>query len=178
MHNNNTITRWIRQTIESSRHDWIVLTLRIDGVLKNTYGATQSPWNPSVLGSLSKIETALEWALGMLRRRLGKKIQFVAYHGGDYGKGIYPHIHAIAEVPAGVEPAAVVEFLQKYWQQSVDRKFKSYLKTSIHQEDLISSQKYLRYISRYEGETFGSGDSKLVLNRSFIFYTDSTSYFP
>jgi hypothetical protein len=168
MHNNN-ITLWIQKTIESSNSDWILLTLRIDGMQVNASGVAQSPWNTSCAGGLSKVESSLNWTLGMLRRTRKQEIRFAGYHGGDYAIGIQPHIHAICEVPPNSTSTDLLESLQLYWQQSVERRFKVYLPTSVYQDKLMSSNDYLRYISRYEGKIFGYGDSKLILNRSFKF---------
>ena len=166
---NNIVANWIQKTIESSNNDWVVLTLRIDGMLVNTSGVAQSPWNSSCAGGLSKVEGSLSWALGMLRRTRRQEIRFAGYHGGDYAKGIQPHIHAICEIPSNSPRAVFVESLQLYWQHSVERRFKVYLPTSVFQDKLMSSNQYLKYISRYEGRKFGYGDSKLILNGSFKF---------
>jgi len=168
MHNND-ISLWIQQTIESSTSDWVVLTLRIDGMLVNASGIAKSPWNSSVVGGLSKVESSLKWALGMLRRSRKHEIRFAGYHGGDYATDIQPHIHAICEIPPNSTPADIAESLQLYWQHSVKRRFKFYLPTAVYQDKLMSSKDYLGYISRYEGKMFGYGDSKLILNRSFKF---------
>ena len=168
MHNNN-ITLWIQKTIESSKTDWMVLTLRIDGMLVNASGVAQSPWNISCAGGLSKVESSLNWTLGMLRRTRKQEIRFAGYHGGDYAKGIQSHIHAICEIPSNSTHTELIESLRLYWQHSVERRFKVYLPTSVYQDKLMSGNEYLRYISRYEGKMFGYGDSKLILNRSFNF---------
>jgi len=166
----NNITHWIRRSIESSSSRWLVLTLRIDGTLvPNGSGTAQSPWNPSLTGGQSKVKTALGWAVTMLRRKMKYEIRFGGYFGGDFAKSVRPHIHAICEVPRSSTTKDMVQSLRMYWQQSVERKFKCYLPTSVYQEKVESTEAYLRYISRWEGKMFGYGDSKLILNRSFLF---------
>ncbi len=170
MHNNN-ITLWIQKTIESSNSDWILLTLRIDGMQVNACGIAKSPWNSSVIGGLGGIALALEWAVTMLcRKPRFKNLSFAAYWGGEHARSVQPHIHAVCEVPHGCKGDDVVEWLTKYWQHAVRNQFgPSNLRTTLASEKLKSSLGYLRYVSRKEGEMFGYGDAKLIVNKSFKF---------
>jgi hypothetical protein len=159
------IKNWINSEIAHSHNEWLVLTFRIDGSILNGFGLQESAWKQP-----EKVATALSWAINALRRRLKKQnLRFCGYFGGEPAKVVFPHIHGLVEIPHGITSTEIIEILLRYWRQMVERKFKRSLITAIYQDSVISSRNYLHYIARYEGQTFGSGDSKLVLNRSFLF---------
>ena len=165
MQTDTQILNWIQTEVQESTNEWLALTFRVGGTFSNGFGLQQSPWRQP-----EKIKTALAWTISAARRRLkGKNLRFCGYLGGDDLADVFPHIHALMEVPFGNTSKEIIEVLRPYWQQMIERKFIRNLKSSVYQDSVISSSNYLHYIARYEGETFGSGDSKLVLNRSFLF---------
>ena len=157
-------TQHIQTEIEQSSSKWAVLTFRADGTVRNGFGTYQTVWC-----ELGRVEAALAWTLTSFRRAAKTPIRFAGYWGGDK-HGATKHIHGVLELIENSVASETVSLIARYWADSISRKFKhSNLDTAVHQEEMLSGKNYLRYIARYEGESFEQGDSKLILNRSYLF---------
>lgn len=136
-------------------------------MVTNGRSVQQSPWSQSATCSIELLKTALSWTITECRRKHNRQMKFVGYLGGEPNQGIYPHIHAIIEIPAGVSADAFLAYLQDLWSKKLKKKFKQYVPSAVLSESLRSSLLYAYYSSRYEGSTFNAGDEKVIINNSF-----------
>ena len=95
-------------------------------------------------------------------------MRFVGYLGGEPSQGVYPHIHAILELPNGVSADDLVRYLSELWANKLKKKFKQYLPSKVLSQPLKQNAMYAYYASRFEGKTFCAGDEKVIVNNSFL----------
>jgi len=163
----NEITHWIEQSFAKSDLDNIaVVTIRVDGCLKNAAAILQTAWSQNATSSISLVIKALDWTITELRRAHKNQFKFVAFMGGEASLGIAAHFHALLEYPAGVDQKLFIQRLEQLWAQKVARALKQTLKTSVYAEPVLSKEHFSQYCQRFEGNTFGSGSSKVVMSKS------------
>jgi hypothetical protein len=161
----NEITHWIEQSFaKSDANNIAVLTIRADGCLKNAAAILQTAWSQNATSSISLVIKALDWTITELRR--DNQFKFVAFMGGEASLGIAAHFHALLEYPAGVDQKLFIQRLEQLWAQKVARALKQTLKTSVYAEPVRSKEHFSQYCQRFEGTTFGSGSSKVVMSKS------------
>ena len=161
----NEITHWIEQSFAKSDVDNIaVVTIRVDGCLKNAAAILQTAWSQNATSSISLVIKALDWTITQLRRN--NQFKFVAFMGGEASLGIAAHFHALLEYPAGVDQKLFIQRLEQLWAQKVARALKQTLKTSVYAEPVRSKEHFSQYCQRFEGTTFESGSSKVVMSKS------------
>lgn len=161
----NEITHWIEESFSKSDLDNIaVVTMRVDGCLKNAAAILQTAWSQNATSSISLVIKALDWTITQLRRK--NQFKFVAFLGGEASLGIAAHFHAVLEFPVEVDKELFVKRLEQLWAQKVARALKQTLKTSVYAEPVRSKEHFSQYCQRFEGTTFESGSSKVVMSRS------------
>ena len=161
----NEITHWIEQSFAKSDVDNIaVVTIRVDGCLKNAAAILQTAWSQNATSSISLVIKALDWTITQLRRN--NQFKFVAFMGGEASLGIAAHFHALLEYPAGVDQKLFIQRLEQLWAQKLARALKQTLKTSVYAEPVRSKEHFSQYCQRFEGTTFESGSSKVVMSKS------------
>ncbi len=163
----NEITQWIEESLTSDLDNIAALTIRVDGCLKNGSQISQSAWSQSATYSIELVKTALDWTISQLRRAHKKTLKFVACLGGEQSLGVAGHFHALLEYPAGVDKDQFIDRLRKLWARNVAKKLKQSLQTTVYAEPLRDKAEFSRYCQRFEGTTFGSGSSKVVMSKSF-----------
>ena len=94
-------------------------------------------------------------------------MKFVSYLGGEQSADVFPHIHALLELPLEMDEVHLEETLSILWKKKLFKTLNAPIQSSIHVEKLKSSKRYLTYCGRYEGSTFKLGDEKVLVNRSF-----------
>lgn len=164
MHN---IANWIEHSVHSSKSQWLATIFRVDGVVVNGHSTLQTPWSQSATQSIELIKTALSWTITELRRKHPKNLRFVAYLGGEPKNGIFPHIHALIELPYGMEEEELISHLQILWAKKLKKKFKQFVQSDVLGKPLENCRLYSYYSARFEGDTFFSGDEKVIINNSF-----------
>jgi hypothetical protein len=160
------ITSWIEQSLTSDLANIAAITLRIDGSMKNGAALAQTAWSHNATGSIAIVIKALDWTITELRRRHRNKLKFVAFLGGESSFGVVGHFHALLEFPAGVDKELFIQRLEKLWAKKVAKALKQTLKTSVYAEPVRNKEHFSQYCQRFEGTTFGSGSSKVVMSKS------------
>ena len=164
---NYSINDWIEQTVNASSCHWAVITFRSDGYVLNGHGKRQSVWGNGATCSREKVTKALDWTITEFKRKHGRRLKFVSYLGGEQTADVFPHIHALLELPLEIDEVHLEETLSILWKKKLFKTLNAPIQSSIHVEKLISSKLYLSYCSRFEGITFKLGDEKVLVNKSF-----------
>jgi hypothetical protein len=164
----NNIAQWIDSTVKTSDSQWLALVFRADGFVTNGHFVSQTPWSQSATCSIELLKTALSWTITECRRHYCRSMRFVGYLGGEPAQGVFPHIHAIIELPNGVSQEDLVLYLSDLWAKKIKKKFRQYISSEVLSQPLKNSAIYASYASRYEGTTFCAGDEKVIINNSFF----------
>ena len=162
-----SINEWIEETVNASSCNWAVITFRCDGYVSNGHGKKQSVWSNSATCSREKVIKALDWSITEFKRKHGRRLKFVSYLGGEQSADVFPHIHALLELPSEMDEVQLQETLLILWKRKLFKTLNASIQSSIHVEKLKSSKRYLAYCGRYEGSTFKLGDEKVLVNKSF-----------
>lgn len=162
-----TINDWIEETVSAEPSNWVVLTFRCDGHVLNGHGKKQSVWGNGATCSREKVTKALDWTITEFKRKHGRRLKFVSYFGGEQSAEVFPHIHALLELPEEIDEVQLKETLSILWKKKLFKTLKATLQSSVHVEKLKSSKRYLMYCARFEGITFKLGDEKVLINKSF-----------
>jgi hypothetical protein len=94
-------------------------------------------------------------------------LKFVSYLGGEQSADVFPHIHALLELPIEIDEVQIQETLSLLWKKKLFKTLNASIQSSVHVEKLKSSKRYLSYCGRFEGITFKLGDEKVLVNKSF-----------
>ncbi len=164
--NNNDISSWIEESLKSDLDNIAAITFRVDGTMKNASAISQTPWSNNATGSIELVKKALDWTITELRRANKNKLKFVAFVGGEGSSGVVGHFHALLEFPSGVDKELFICKLEQLWSQKVSRALKQTLKTSVYAEPVRHKEAFSEYCQRFEGTTYGSGSSKVVMSKS------------
>lgn len=164
----NEINQWIKSSVEQSENEWVVLTIRADGTVKNGAQIRQKLWSTSATFSIDKVKRALDWTITEERRKHKKRMGFVAWFGGDVKNDVYDHIHAVLEIPAGCDKDEIVARLNYLWKRNLEKLFKQDVKASIwlDKKSLVSIEKFGNYCMRQEGSVRIGPANKLQISRS------------
>jgi hypothetical protein len=100
-------------------------------------------------------------------------MRFAGFVGGEPTIGVFPHIHALIELPQHTTPEEIVEYLNSLWKRKLKKKLKQIVVSSVTYEVIKNANKFTSYCSRNEGGTFSLGDEKLILNNSFFLYEET-----
>ena len=162
-----SINDWIEQTVNAKTSNWVVLTFRCDGYVVNGHGKRQSVWGNGATCSREKVTTALDWTITEFKRKHGRRLKFVSYLGGEQSADVFPHIHALLELPIEIDEVQLQETLSILWKKKLFKTLNAPIQSSVHVEKLNCSKRYLSYCGRFEGITFKLGDEKVLVNKSF-----------
>jgi hypothetical protein len=163
---NHYIANWIESSFTDDLSKVFAMTIRADGTIKNGGAITQSAWSKNATGSIQLLISALDRTVSQMSRGANKDMKFVAFHGGDYARGVAGHFHALLQFPACANPQEFINDFDQVWKKKVSEALKSTLRTSVHAEPIQNREAFTAYCSRYEGTTFGSGAEKVVVSRS------------
>ena len=163
----NDFTHWLASSISESPNIWLFLLFRVDGTITNGHNLRQSVWSQSSISVIEKVKTALSWTITESRRKYNRHMKFAGYLGGEPDSGIFPHIHAVIELPIHTSQETLTEYLDYLWQRKLEKSFKQPIRSSVTSEVLKNGDGALGYCSRYEGHTFSFGDEKVIVNNSF-----------
>ena len=114
-----SISKWINETVKSSTSNWAVITFRCDGYVINGHGIKQSVWGDGATSPKAKIEKALEWTITEFKRKHGRKLKFASYFGGEQSIGVFPHIHALLELPVDLDINQLTQYLSTLWKRKL-----------------------------------------------------------
>jgi hypothetical protein len=162
-----TINEWIEGTVNASSCNWAVITFRCDGYVLNGHGKRQSVWGNGAICSREKVIKALDWTITEFKRKNGRRLKFVSYLGGEQSANVFPHIHALLELPLEMDEVQLEESLSILWKKKLFKTLDAPIQSGIYVEKLKSSKRYLSYCGRFEGITFKLGDEKVLVNKSF-----------
>jgi hypothetical protein len=162
-----TINDWIEQAVNAEPSNWVVLTFRCDGYVLNGHGKKQSVWGNGATCLREKVTKALDWTVTEFKRKHGRRLKFVSYLGGEQSADVFPHIHALLELPEEIDEVQLQETLSILWNKKLFKTLNATIQSSVHVEKLKSSKRYLSYCARFEGITFKLGDEKVLINKSF-----------
>ena len=163
----NDITRWISNTIIESESTWLVLVFRVDGTIKLANKTKKSVWAQGCVSAFENTKCVLSWTITECRRRYDRKMRFAGFVGGEPSIGVFPHIHALLELPQHTTPQEIVDYLDSLWSRKLKKKLKQIVVSSVTYEVMKDANKFTSYCSRNEGGTFLMGDEKVILNKSF-----------
>ena len=162
------ITNWVMTTIDTSPNQWLFLTFRADGYITNRNKHRHSAWNNGAVPTIEKVKTALSWTITECRRKHGRKMQFVAFIGGEPAIGVFPHFHAFLELPTNTSQDTMTEYLDLIWSKKLAKLLKQPISPSVTSEIKRKGKAAIKYSARNEGQTFSMGDEKLIGNNSFF----------
>ncbi len=165
----NDLTNWLSSSISESQNIWLFLLFRVDGTITNGHNLRQSVWSQGSISVIEKVKTALSWTITESRRKFNRQMKFAGYLGGEPDSGIFPHIHAVIELPTHTSQEVLTAYLDYLWQRKVEKSFKQPIRSSVTSQVLKYGGNAMRYCSRYEGQTFSFGDEKVIVNNSFYF---------
>ena len=162
------INQWIKTAVEQSGNEWVVLTIRADGTVKNGAQIKQKLWSSSATFSIDKVNRALDWTITEERRKHKKRLGFAAWLGGDVKNGVHDHIHAVLEIPAGCDKNEIVARLNYLWNQKLKKLFKQDINALIYLDDqsLVNTERFGNYCMRQEGSVRIGPADKLLISRS------------
>ena len=165
----NDISRWISNTIIESDSTWLALVFRVDGTVQFANKTKKSVWTQGCVSAFENTKCVLSWTITECRRKYDRKMRFSGFVGGEPTIGVFPHIHALLELPHHTTPQEIVEYLASLWSRKLKKKLKQSVKSSVKYEVMRGANEFTSYCSRNEGSTFSLGDEKLILNKSFYF---------
>jgi hypothetical protein len=169
----NDITRWISDTIIESDTTWLALVFRVDGTVQFANKTKKSVWAQGCVSAFENTKCVLSWTITECRRKYDRKMRFAGFVGGEPTIGVFPHIHALIELPQHTTPEEIVEYLASLWSRKLKKKLKQSVKSSVKYEVMRGANEFSSYCSRNEGSTFSLGDEKLILNNSFFLYEET-----
>ena len=167
------ITGWISDKIIESDTTWLALVFRVDGTVQFANKTKKSVWTQGCVSAFENTKCVLSWTITECRRRYDRKMRFAAFVGGEPTIGVFPHIHALIELPQHTTPQEIVEYLNSLWKRKLKKKLKQIVVSSVTYEVIKDANKFTSYCSRNEGGTFSLGDEKLILNNSFFLYEET-----
>ena len=74
-------------------------------------------------------------------------MRFAAIVGGEPSIGVFPHIHALLELPQHTTPEEIVEYLASLWKRKLKKKLKQIVVSSVTYE-VIKDAKSLPLIAQ------------------------------
>ena len=163
----NDITHWISNTIIESDSTWLALVFRVDSNISFANSTKKSVWAQGCVSAFENTKSVLSWTITECRRKYDRKMRFSGFVGGEPTVGVFPHIHALIELPHHTTPEDIVDYLDSLWSRKLKKKLKQFVASSVTYEILKDANSFALYCSRYEGGTFSLGDEKVILNNSF-----------
>jgi len=162
-----TIRDWLEHSLINSNSDWYFSTFKVMGSYMDALGTRRQVFNDL---SESRINRALDWTIGGIRRTYKYQFKFVPFIGGSKELGINKHIHAFIEIPPMIDECEFSKAIRNSWTNYLSKSLKCFCTSDVWFQKYDQSKgNAIRYCSRQEDISFFrelQGDSKVLVSSS------------
>ena len=158
------ITDWVSDQLSNCTYPLYDIVFEVNSFVLNGCNVPISAWSSECIHKTYK---SIQETIKTMRREVRdkkEKLKFVAWIGGDKKTNIYPHVHCIFELPKrDIRDYEIL--LYKHFSKFTKRFLKQNVSINVSVREVKSTQHYVRYCGRKEGENPLRGDEKILFEK-------------